>query len=340
MKLPLSANMTNEEIALVFEFIGQVLKLKEENIFRIRAYENAASTLKHLEEDIFLLIEKEQDLTKLPGIGQTIADKLIELNQTGDIQAFTKMVKDLPQSMWQLTQIHSIGPKKAFRLATFFQLDQSLDPIKELIHQAKLGKVSQLDGFGKKSQSELLEALTRQTQKQSRISYKDAKKIADRLLKEIQDCNQVVRVEPLGSLRRKEKTIGDLDFGVIIKNLELAKSCLERLPSVKYVLSSGDNMISLQTQEQVQVDIKISQEEEWGSFLQHFTGSKTHNILLRKHSLGLGYSLSEHGIKDIDKPDIIHKFVDERKFYQFLGLELIPPQERNGATELEKYKLK
>jgi DNA polymerase (family 10) len=340
MQLPVSTNLSNSELADLLDFIAQVLILKKDSIYRIRAYENAANTIRHMDEDIVILVQKGEDLEKLPSIGQTLSKKLIELYTTGEIKSFQKLVQDLPAGMLPLTKIHSIGPKKAFKLATTFKLNDASTALSKLIDHVKKGQVRDLDGFGEKSEQELLEALEREAQKSTRISFDQANLMADEIISELELCPDISKIEKLGSLRRQEISIGDIDLGIVVTDLKKAKLYIEKLKSIKYVLSAGDNLISLQNHQQVQIDIKISPEDEWGSFLQHFTGSKTHNIVLRKYALNLGYSLSEHGIKKIDQPQAeIIKFADEKDFYHFLNLEWIPPQERKGDQELNKFKL-
>lgn len=338
MKLPLSANLSNSELADILDFIAQVLILKQDNIYRIRAYENAANSIRHLDEDVAILVEQKADLDQIPSIGETLSAKMTELYTTGNIKSFQELANDLPAGMLPLTKIHSIGPKKAFVLARKFKLTDEKTAIAKLISHLKKGKVALLPGFGKKSQQELLIALEREQQKTTRMTNELANQVADQIINELKICPYIAKIEKLGSLRRQEPSIGDVDLGIVVSNLAKAKNYIEKMKVVKYILSAGNNMISLQNYQNIQIDIKISPSDEWGSFLQHFTGSKTHNILLRKHSLNLGYSLSEHGIKQVNNPHVIHKFTNEKDFYHFLRLKWIPLQQRKGSKELIEYK--
>lgn len=348
MHLPLSSRMSNEEIAQSFAFVAQVLNMDKQNHFRARAYEEAGVIIHQLNFELldrFRELQKkspataqdefQQQLDALPGIGESIAAKLVTLFKTGDIPSFQKYAKNLPSGMYPLMQLYGIGAKKAYKLAKHFQLEDPKIAIDTLLTAAQAGEVRKIEGFGEKSEQELIRSLEQRHQK-ARIPYQDALHIAEKVKAALEKSSLVKQVTFLGSLRRGATTVGDIDLGVIAQDVHVLKEQIKDLPFVQRVLVAGDNMIRIIVDHHWQVDIKLSSADEWGSFIQHFTGSKEHNIRLREFALKKGFSLSEHGIK-IKKTDQMKKFAVEADFYTFLGLKWIPPAERVGGEELEKY---
>ncbi len=339
MKLRLSKEMTNQEIAQLLEFISEILATQNADRFRIRAYQNAASSIDQLDEPLTQLYKDHQDLTKLPGIGKTLAEKLTELFTTGNIEAFQQYVHDVPAGAWALSPVYGIGGKHALQLALAFNLNNEDTAVAELIQRAENHQVQQLPGFGEKSEQSLLESLLAYRKVTSRIPYKVARQEADLVIKHLKQLPDIDpnRLSALGSLRRKEKTVGDIDIGLALTDIEPVRQDLAQWDKVKRILASGDQVIRLLLQDDTQVDLKIVPPAEWGSFLQHYTGSKNHNIKLRIWALSQGKSLSEHGITDTSTK-IQTKYSDETKFYDDLGLNWIPPQKRIGADEIDQAK--
>lgn len=350
MQLPLHPQMSNEEISQVFKFIGQILGMDEKNRFRARAYEEAGVVIHQLSEPLKDRLAKfqQQDpstakekfmaqLDELPSIGESISAKLFELLSTGKIKAFAKYTADLPGGMYPLVQLYGIGPKRALKLSQEFKLNNPDTAIEVLLKALKQGKLENVEGFGEKSTQELIKILEEQHQK-SRIPRKQALEVANKLKQALLKIPQVKEIIFLGSLRRETATVGDLDFGAIITSLAPVKKAISQLKQVKRVLAAGENVIRFILTNAWQVDLKLSTPEEWGSFIQHFTGSKEHNIRLREFAMAKDLSLSEHGIKN-KKTGKTKKFSTEKDFYHFLGLKLIPPQERIGKDEIEEYKI-
>jgi DNA polymerase (family 10) len=203
---------------------------------------------------------------------------------------------------------------------------------------AQSGKIRLLDGFGEKSETELITIIDNH-QVQTRIPYSQAHSIAETFLNQLITCEAITTAEMLGSLRRHNPTIGDIDIGIATTNIGLVKNCVNDMKIVKRVVASGPQLIRVILESGFQVDIKVSTAEEWGAFLQHFTGSKEHNIKLREYALDKGLSLSEHGIKNTDTGKLT-TFSDETAFYNYLGLQWIPPQNRVGGSEIEAALLK
>lgn len=348
MHLPLHSTMTNQEIADVFAFVAQIVKMNPDGFYAARAYEEAAVVIRQLDYELKDRIEKlkktsinnvekkfTQELEALPSIGPTIARKLLQLFTTGDIPVFQRDVQDFPEGMFPLVQLSGIGAKKALKLSQHFQLNDMNTACDLLLIKAKQGEVQKLDGFGKKSEQDLIKILEEKYQK-TRIPFEVANAIAERMKSELKKTDAVSEVITLGSLRRKKKTVGDIDMGAVVHDMPELKKFIKKISFVKDILASGDALIRLIVDGNYQIDIKLSPADRWGSFLQHFTGSKEHNIRLREIALKKGLSLSEHGIK-IKKTGELKTFDDEKDFYNFIGFDWIPPEERIGGNEFDEY---
>ena len=341
MHLPLSKTISNQELGDIFGFIGEVLALKGAQVFRIRAYQSAAVVITQQAEPLHQMFLQNPDFDKLPGIGPTINQKLAELFTTGNIKAFQEYVADIPESVFELSKVPGLGAKRASVLAQTFHLDNAKTAITDLKSKAEAGQIRTLPGFGEKSELQLLTALANYTV-HSRIPYEQALQVANQIKAELQKCPSVIQVEVLGSLRRQAPTVGDIDIGAAIKDLETVTEYIRALPMVKRVVAAGDGLVRVRLQDEQQVDIKFSSLSEWGAFLQHFTGSKEHNIKLREYALRQHKSLSEHGIK-ITHPETqvtkLKTFETEEAFYAELGLRWIPPMARVGGEEISQAKL-
>lgn len=334
MLLNLHAKMSNQEIGETMAFIAGVLALQAADRFRIRAYDNAATAIAQYPKELYQLHAEHYDLDKIPGVGKTLAEKLNELFTTGTIKAFQNYVQDIPAGTWSLAQLHGVGVKKAYKLATEFQLDDPDTALAETKKQAENQKIRLLAGFGEKSEKELITIIENHHQ-QKRISYSTAHSIAEEFIKQLIICKAVTAAEMLGSLRRQSPSIGDIDLGVAVTDISLVENFVKDMKSVKRVVVSGPQLIRVMLNSNFQVDIKVSNKAEWGAFLQHFTGSKEHNIKLREFALRKGLSLSEHGIKDTNTGKLT-TFSDETLFYNFLGLTWINPVNRAGGSEIEQ----
>lgn len=340
MQLALHKKMSNQELSEVLNFISGVLALRKANPFRVRAYQNAAAVIEQYDRQLHEMFLTDPDFDKIPGIGDTLQTKLTELFTTGNIKAFQEYVSDIPAGTYILDKVPGLGVKKAYKLASLFHLDNPDTALADLLEVAKAGKIRDIEGFGEKSEAVIIEALKFRIDKK-RLPLAEAMAVATELLAELRQCPAVTRAEALGSLRRQLETVGDIDLGIAVSDIEVVKNYIKQLPHVKKVLVAGDQMIRVMLHDNHQVDIKVATPEEWGAFLQHFTGSKEHNIRLREFALKQGKSLSEHGIKVTDKEGATHqeKYPDEESFYLALGLNWIKPEDRVGRDEITKAKL-
>lgn len=338
MQLHLRPDLTNQEIAELFELIAAVLTVQQANLYRIRAYEVAGYAISQWPVDIVEMIRNHESIDDIPGIGEAISEKLHELVKTGRITAFEQYVQDIPAGMWPLLKVRGIGPKTAFLFSTLFHLENEATALAEVKKLCQQHAIGQLEHFGEKSEKIILQAINDYEAHHNRLSYPIAKQQADQLIGQLKKCVDIQQIQALGSLRRQTSTIGDIDIGLTTTSISQVKKYVKNIKTVKRILTIGDQMIRLILDNDLQVDVKIVPDSEWGSFIQHFTGSKAHNIKLREYALSQGYSLSEHGIKRLVDGQVF-TFTDEKKFYQFLGLKWIKPQDRIGEAEVELAKM-
>lgn len=336
VKLTLSKQLSNAELSDLLAFISGVLQVTGADRFRVRAYDNAGAALQLLEKPWYEYVDAHEELEKLPGIGKAISEKLQELRKTGTIKAFEGYVADVPAGMRSLMDVAGIGPKKAFVLAATFDLTNEETAVDKLLALAQAGKLETLPHFGEKSQQDIIDNILAKVGKTDRMPFEEAKKLADTIVAELKKERTISNIEVLGSLRREADTVGDIDLGAVCTDTEKLAQSLKKNPHIRMVLAAGEGLLRLIWQSGHQIDLKISPADRWGAFIQHFTGSKIHNIKLRELALQKGLSLSEHGIKDTNTGETKH-FASEEAFYNYLGLNWIPPQERLGTSEIERY---
>jgi DNA polymerase (family 10) len=327
--MKLSKNMANLEIAELLRAIGASLELKDKvkNKFRIIAYQRAADAVEHSSSELKDLWD-EGKLKDVPGIGESIASNLDEIFRTGSSKHFMDVMKGLPPAMFKLMELPGIGAKTGYRLTK----ELGIDSLNELEKAAQKGKIAKLPGFGHKSEIEILETVKQNKGKVRRHLLPYAQEIANEIIGWVKTEKSVKRIDPLGSLRRQASTVGDIDISVSTSD---SKAVLERFvayPKAVKVIEKGDKTSSILLPGNLQVDLMVQPEESYGSLLQHFTGSKHHNIALREYALKHDMSLSEYGIKQKGKT---YKFSDEEIFYKKLGMEWIPPELREDTGEIE-----
>jgi DNA polymerase (family 10) len=334
MRLP------NKEVVNLLKEALAAMEIKGYNFFRTRAYQNAVSILDNLTVSIYDLWETKR-LGEIPGIGEGIEAHLNELFSTGTVKEFENLKKDLPDGMFGLLGLRGIGAKKAYKLAIAFKLSDrtTAEKIKEF---ALKNKIQVLEGFGEKSEKDILEAVEQSKMAKNskeRMLLPKAEAVVERIVAHMKSLKSVLEIEAAGSYRRRNATIGDLDFPVSTDEPEKALEHFFKFSEIKETVVKGDKKASVVLTNDVQVDIRVSEPKAYGAMLQYFTGSKQHNILLRNYAITKKLSLSEYGIK---KGEEIIEFSNENDFYKYLGLDYIPPEIRNGSTEIEaaeKHKL-
>lgn len=332
-------DITNKDIVRILREALAAMEVKNANRFRIRAYQNAISEIANLTSSVVDLWENNR-LGEIPGVGGGLSQHLKELFTTGKVQEFIENEKDLPQGMFPLIGLRGVGSKTAFKIASAFKLNSRDTALEEVKKLARAGEIQKLSGFGEKSEKEILDSIEEQKKVKNvsqRMLFTTAEEIVERYTKYMIENPLVESIEALGSFRRKSPTVGDIDFAIVTSSPAEVLKYFSEFGEVKEVLSIGDKKASVVLKNDTQVDAMATGKSTYGSLLQHFTGSKLHNIELRKHALDMGMSLSENGIKINGD---MHEFDSEADFYSKLDLEWIPPEIRHGKGEIEAAQLR
>lgn len=330
--------MTNAEIAKLLRNVAVAYTIKDEKKFRFQAiaYNNAADAIETMTAQVKNLTE-ENALDSIPGVGNSIKSHLKELISTGKVQQFEEILSEMPQAMFPLLDIPSFGPKKAYKLVTHFELKDTDSVVSDIEKLANENKIAELEGFGKKSQDLILKAIEEYhlgKTKHIRMTLPFANELAEKIMEYMKKCPDVTEIYPLGSLRRKRDTIGDIDLAAATDNDEAVLDHFTKYPYMERLLQRGKNEANFLTAGGKRVDLRTQSQKSFGSLLQHFTGSKNHNVHLREYALQKGFSLSEWGIKST-KDDELILYDTEEKFYESLGLTWIPPEMREDTGEIE-----
>jgi DNA polymerase (family X) len=330
--------MTNKEIAALLRNVAAAYSIKDEKKFRFQllAYQNAADAIEGLSIQVKDLY-KEGKIDQIPGVGATLKQRIEELLTTGEVKHFQEVLKGIPEPTFLLMRIPSIGPKKAYRLATEFKLSNNETAIQDLETVGLAGEIAKLDGFGEKSQADILRALEEYKKgfgKTTKMLLPYAGEIAEDMLSYLHEDKNVKEAMPLGSLRRRKPLVGDIDIAVVSKNPSFTIDHFTKYPRAGRIIEKGPSGSSLLTTGGAQIDLLVLEPDQWGSLLQHFTGSKDHNVHLREYALKKGLSLNEKGIKNV-KSEKVERFSKEEDFYKALGMDWIPPEMREDTGEIE-----
>lgn len=310
---------TNQQISTILQNHANALEVIQADPFKVRAYARAAESIENLSDDVFH-IWKEGDLESIPGVGKSISSHLAELFKTGKVADFERVKKRVPNAMFELSKLPGVGPKRAYQLAYELSLN-SVDDLKQAIKQ---NKVQELEGFGEKLQQELAQSIVEWESLSDRHLLAEALPIANDYLTYLKQNKYVEEAECLGSLRRKLPTVGDIDLAVVTANPIRVLQYFVDYPLVRKVINQGDLKSSVILKNNFQVDIMTTAKENWGALLQHFTGSKEHNVALRVIAKNQGWTLSEK--QPIEK---------EEDVYKKLGLQYIFPELREDTGEIQ-----
>ncbi len=298
-----------------------------------KASETVAATTVELKD-----LYKEGKLDTLPGIGVTIKSRLEELFKKGHVAHFDLVLRDIPPSVFTLINIPSIGPKKAYKLTTTLSLKNPETIIKDLIAKAKNHEIAKIPTFGEKSEQDIFQALLEYKAGKTKIArmvLPYAGEIAEKILAYLNQSPAVIKAVPLGSMRRMMPTVGDIDIAVATDKSQEVIEHFVAYPYKERVIEKGPTTASILTSGGKQIDLMVQPVDGFGALLQHFTGSKDHNVRLREYALKKGLSLSERGIKDLRKDKKLKKYDTEEKFYGALGVSWIPPEIRENQGEIE-----
>lgn len=329
--------MTPREVAATLREISQLLQLKGENTFKVRAYDLAADAFETLPPDPAApggLNErvKSGTLEDISGVGKAIAQKVTELVQTGALKYLEDLRREFPHGALDLVQIPGLGPRKAVVLIR--ELDvTSLDDLEKA---AKEGRVRGLKGFGEKTEQMILEGIAKARQKlAARKPLWETRPLAEQLLDRVRSAPGVVRAEIAGSVRRYAETNGDIDIVASANGPpELAMDAFVHFAQVAEILARGGTKCSVRLRDGLQADLRVVPDEQFATALHHFTGSKQHHVKLRGIARTKGLSISEYGLARLDGSGALQPRTED-ELYEILGLAPVPPELREDLGEIE-----
>ncbi|MBI4699405.1 MAG: DNA polymerase/3'-5' exonuclease PolX [Nitrospirae bacterium] len=321
--------MKNQDVAKVFNEIAEMLEIKGDNPFRIRAYRRAAQNIEGLADDISGM--KEEELKGIPGIGRDLADKIKEYTTTGSLQFLEDLKREVPPGLLEMLSVPGLGPKTARMLFDKLKVS-SIDALEGL---AKKGGLRGLPGIKARTEENLLKGIELIKRRSDRFPIGRVLPVAEDLLKKLRENAPVKDISLAGSLRRWKDTIKDIDIIAASNNAAKVMRAFTHLPDVKEVIMSGQTKSSIITREGIQVDLRVVEEDSFGSALAYFTGSKEHNVRLRELAVKKGLKINEYGVFDLKTGKKIGG-KKETDIYGSLGLDFIPPELREDSGEINE----
>lgn len=324
----------NSDISKIFNQLADLLEIKGDNPFRIRAYRMAARNIGSLSDDVCEMIKKGKDLTEISGIGKELAEKIEEIVKSGGLSQLEEIKKEVPEALIALLKIEGLGPKRTGALYEKLGIE-NLD---ELEKAAQAGKIKEIAGFGEKTEQNILREIKRGGGKKGekeRIKLAEAEGLAGPLIEYLKQIEGVKKIEIAGSYRRGRETVGDLDILVThLKGADVMQRFVD-YEDVERVLAKGQTKSSVVMKSNLQVDLRAVPEASYGAALHYFTGSKEHNIEIRKMGSEKGLKINEYGVFQDDRR-IAGK--TEKEVFEQVGLPYIEPELRENRGELEAAK--
>ncbi|HAW26640.1 MAG TPA: DNA polymerase/3'-5' exonuclease PolX [Planctomycetaceae bacterium] len=319
--------MQNSEIARQFEELADLLEIQGANPFRLRAYRNAARTISGLPDSIQDIVESDpRELQDLPGIGKDLAEKIVVIVETSTLPQLEELKEQIPADVVRMLDIPGIGPKKVAFLFSELSI-QSLDDLKAA---AENGVIAEQKGFGKKTEQIILEGLEHLSQAGNRVRLAEAKAQSDAIIHDLSELDSVQQISEAGSCRRRKESVGDLDVLVTSSQPAEVMDALADHELVNKVLARGETKQRVRLNSGLELDLRVVPEESYGAALLYFTGSKAHNIVLRRRSQDRGLKLNEYGLF---REDELISGKTEEEVYKALDLPWIPPEIREDRME-------
>ncbi|MDD1679578.1 MAG: DNA polymerase/3'-5' exonuclease PolX [Methanomicrobiales archaeon] len=320
--------MSNQEIASVLYEIADLLELKGVE-WKPRAYRKAAQSVETLGEPIVSIYERGE-LKKIPGIGESISEKIQEMIEKGKLQYLEDLRSEFPEGVREMENVEGVGPKTALTL----HAKLGIQTIDDLEKAARQGKIRALKGFGETSEKNILEGIQRHRNTEERFPLGYIRPEASRIEAQLRESDAVIQVVVAGSIRRWKETVGDIDILVSSSDPGKVMDLFCSLPQVKKVISKGEKKSTILVGDNLHVDLRHIEEKQFGAGLMYFTGSKAHNIALRKRALSQGMTLSEYGLVRKKGGDVVAE-KEEAEIYEALGLPYIPPELRENRGEID-----
>ncbi|MDP2599147.1 MAG: DNA polymerase/3'-5' exonuclease PolX [Deltaproteobacteria bacterium] len=319
--------MTKEDIAHVLEEIAEVLELKGENPFKVRAYANAARVVSGLAQDLGDLIAKNE-LIEIKGIGKNLAEHIKELYETGHLKEYEKILKSVPAGVLEMLSIPGLGPKKVKVLWDKLHLT-NVGTLEHVCHQ---GKIAVLEGFGEKTQEKILAGIAQIKKHEGKFLYSVASQVAEEIFAKFEKHPKIKQASIAGSLRRCKEVVKDIDIVAATAAPQEVMDFFVKLPQVEKIINHGDTKSSVLLKMGMQCDLRCVNDVEYPYALHHFTGSKEHNVAMRSLAQDKGMKMNEYGLFKGTK---LVGCKNETEIFAKLGMEMIPPELRENRGEIE-----
>ncbi|MFJ4468245.1 DNA polymerase/3'-5' exonuclease PolX [Streptomyces sp. NPDC089424] len=319
---------SNDEVAALFAEYADLISITGGDAFRARVYEKAARAIGGHHADVSTLDLK--GLQEIPGVGRSIAEKIVEYLGAGRVTAVEELRARIPAGVRRLTAIPTLGPKKAMAIHERLGIS-SIEELAEAVHEERL---RDLKGFGPRTEENILHGIALLRSSGDRVLIDAATDVAEGIVARLSQVPGCLRCAYAGSLRRGRETIGDVDVLAAAEDSEPLMRAFTELPETGEVVARGTTKTSLRTTKGLAVDLRVVPPDSWGAALQYFTGSKAHNIRTRERAVHQGFKLSEYGLFDVESGE---RIVSEKEedVYALLGLPWIPPALREDRGEIE-----
>ena len=324
--------MDKEEVINILREISTLLELKNENPFKVRAYQNAARALESSDID-FTGDLKIEDLTNIKGIGQHIAERIMELINTGKLEIYEELKKSIPPGLVEMLSIPTLGPKRI----KYLYDNLGISNIGELEYACVENRLVDLPNFGKKTQENILKGIEFIKKYKGRYLYANIIDEAEAVHEKIKNFKYVKRASLGGSVRRKKEVVKDIDIVASSDNAEKVMNFFTGLSEAEEVIARGDTKSSIRLKSGINVDIRVVEDYQYPYALHHFTGSKEHNTAMRTMAKKDGIKMNEYGLF---KNGRLIKCCSEEDIYNFFSMDWIPPELRENYGEIEAAKNK
>src|ERR1043166_1283793 len=325
--------MDKDQVGAILVEIGTLLELKGENPFKTRAYSNAARAIESLAEPLPKIVAEDR-LGEIKGVGEGIAKKITELVQSGKLAYYDELKASIPPGLVAMLDIPGLGPKKIQAL----RQKLGVDSVEKLEQACQAGKVADLDGFGEKTQTNILEGINRRRSYASRHLISEAIPLADALLEALRSHPDVIRCSAGGSLRRHREVIGDIDLLASSKHPAKVLDFFAQQSGVLNVIAKGETKASVLLEGGIQSDLRVVSDAEFPFALMYFTGSKEHNIVMRQRAIEHGLRLNEYGLfrskTETRDPKLLVRCKTEEEIFKQLDLHYVPPEMREDMGEI------
>ncbi len=320
--------MENAQIADIFDEIGDLLELQEANPFRVRSYRNAAQSIRNQSNRLEDMAKDGEDLSKIPEVGKSISGKIHEILKRGTCRKLEELHNKIPEGLTEMMNVPTLGPRKVMQLYQELYVE-SLDDLKKACENHE---VSGLEGMGRKTEEKILRGISTLQSTEGRILYSEAADYLESLSRYLEKISGIEQWQVAGSFRRGKETVGDLDILVQAGNREKVANALQDYRGIDEVIGSGSEKLSVRLAGGLQVDFRFFDPSAFGSAMMYFTGSKAHNIKLRKKVQNRKWKLNEYGLF---KGESLLAGKTEEAVYKRLDLKWIPPELREDRGEME-----